>query len=457
MVVPVQEGERYEIELDDLAYGGDAVGRIENFAIFVSGGIPGEKVLIGVTEVKKNYGRGEIIKIIEPSPSRVSSPCPVAQECGGCQLKHISYRAQLELKEQMVKDVLKRIGGISAPVKPVLGMESPRFYRNKARYALGCDEEGQIRAGFYAPGTHRVVEHDLCQIQHPLTNRLVREILPLLDELNIQPYNRKKDSGYLKNLFIRVGVCSNQLMLVLVTAKSELPEQETLVREITDRVPELVSIYQEVQRKQNGSTAGGELRKLWGQDSITDYIGDLKFRISPHSFFQVNTLQTRVLYDRVAAYAALAGRETVLDAYCGIGTIALYLAEKAEVVYGVEVVEEAVADAEMNAALNKIDNVFFYKGRVEDVIPALEGEIKSPDIIVVDPPRGGCVREFLDFCAKTRPERMVYVSCNPSTLARDLKRLKEMGMEPVEVQPVDMFPHTYHVELVVLIKRKYSV
>ncbi|MEC9488086.1 MAG: 23S rRNA (uracil(1939)-C(5))-methyltransferase RlmD, partial [Halanaerobium sp.] len=297
------------------------------------------------------------------------------------------------------------------------------------------------------------VEHEACHLQHPLTNRLMREILPVLEELSIKPANGKGSRGILQQLLIRVGVCTDQLMLVLITGSGLLPRRDELVKKLTKQVPELASIYQEIRRGRPGRQKV-ELHKLWGEDRIIDYIGKYQFKISPRSFFQVNTLQTKVLYDQVASYAGLAGKEIVLDAYCGIGTISLYLSGQAELVYGVESLAEAVADAEGNAALNQVDNVFFYQGRVEKVIPVLAEKLRNPDIIVVDPPRAGCDSAFLDFCLGVKPDRFIYVSCNPATLARDLQYLQAGDLQPVAVQPVDMFPHTYHIESVVLLARK---
>lgn len=455
---PVQKGEIITIELDSLAHGGECVGRVDNFAIFVGGGIPGEKVKVEVTQVKKNFGRGKLIDILEPSPHRMTAPCDVYTGCGGCQLQHIQYDEQLKLKRQIVVDAIERIGKLEGvTVHPTVPSDQ-NFYRNKAQFPLGVRKghngKEEIVTGFYASGTHEIVANTQCDIQHHLINRIVRKTLAILNDKQVSIYNEKAHKGILRHLLVRVGVCTNQAMLVFVTNGKQFPDGEKIAQQVMVEVPELKSVLQNVNTRRTNVILGRETRVLAGDEQIIDFIGELKFEISAQSFFQVNTLQSKVLYDQVVKYAQLSGSEVVLDAYCGIGTISLYLAQQAGVVHGIEVVSQAIEDAERNSAVNGLENTYFYTGLVEEVLPRLTADGVRFDTVVVDPPRKGCEREVLEVFGQTQPDRIVYVSCNPTTLARDLAVLVEYGYQVEEVQPVDMFPHTYHVESIVLLKRK---
>ena len=447
---PVSEGEIVTLQLEDIAYGGDAVGREDGFAIFVPGGIPGEEVMAQITEVKSNFGRAKVIKVKETAAERREPKCQVGDTCGGCQLQHVEYQAQLDYKQEMVADALERIGKLEVEVLPVKGMDTPYFYRNKAQFPLALQEE-EVITGFYAAGTHDIIKTGDCQIQHPLINRIVRETVEEIEAQEISVYDEAAHEGLLRHLVVRVGVCTNQAMLILVTKEEEFPAGQELAVNLKQRIPELKSIYQNVNPEQTNVVLGAKTRKLLGQDYITEYIGKVKYEISPQSFFQVNTLQAKVLYDQVLEYAELTGEEVVVDAYCGLGSISLYLADQAQEVYGIEVVEEAVKMANQNAEINEIENCFFKAGTVKDLLPQLAENVQ-PEVIVVDPPRKGCAEEVLETFAEINPERIVYVSCDPTSLARDLKRLKKLGYAAEEVQPVDMFPQTYHIENVVQLK-----
>lgn len=457
MEKPFREGDMVTMTLDNLAHGGEAVGRPENFTVFVAGGIPGEEVKVRITEVKKNFGRGKLLEVLKPSPFRIAPPCDVYAGCGGCQLQHVEYQEQLRLKRQIVVDALERIGGLKGvTVHPTLAGHD-EGYRNKAQFPLGISAsrhgKPQVITGFYAPGTHRIVPNDHCQIQHPLINRVVRETLKVLNEEHVSIYDERSHQGLLRHLLVRVGVMTGQAMLVFVTNGRDLKGAEKMAHRIMAEVPEVVSVLQNINTQRTNVILGPTTRVIAGEEKITDYIGDLRFEISAQSFFQVNTLQSKVLYDQVARYAGLSGQETVLDAYCGIGTISLYLARRAGVVHGIEAVPQAIEDAERNAGLNGIANAFFHTGLVEDVLPRLTKDKLRFDVVVVDPPRKGCEKEVLQVFGETKPERIVYVSCNPTTLARDLAILAEYGYEVAGVQPVDIFSGTYHVETVVLMSR----
>jgi 23S rRNA (uracil1939-C5)-methyltransferase len=446
---PVTKGEIVKLNLVDIAYGGDAVGRHDGFAIFVPGGIEGEQVLAQIKQVKKNYARGELIKVVESAESRQDADCPDYHLCGGCQVQHINYQNQLEYKRQMVVDAMERIGGLEVEINPVKGMEHPYYYRNKAQFPFGKAEE-EVITGFYAAGSHELVDVADCKIQHPLINRIVRKAEELVSDWELPIYQEAAHTGLLRHLVVRVGVCTNQAMAVLV-ATEEIPQAQKLAQELMEKVPELISVYQNINPEKTNVVLGEKTEKLAGEDYIIDYIGNVKYQISPQSFFQVNTSQAKVLYEQVLDYADLTGEEVVVDAYCGLGSISLYLASSAQEVYGIEVIDEAVKMANKNADLNGITNCYFKAGTVKEMLPSLAENV-IPGVVVVDPPRKGCKEEVLETFADLNPERIVYVSCDPTSLARDLKRLNKLGYEAEAIQPVDMFPQTYHIENVALIK-----
>jgi 23S rRNA (uracil1939-C5)-methyltransferase len=353
-----------------------------------------------------------------------------------------------------VEDAFTRIGGLTdVVIHPVIGMEKPWRYRNKAQVPFG-QRGGRVVAGFYASGTHEIIDMEACLIQHPANDRAVAKVKELVQELGILPYDELTHEGILRHVMVRTGFATGEMMIVLVTNGERLPHRKELVKRLTAAFPELKSLVQNINDRRTNVILGRENRLLWGEEVIHDRIGDVIFAISPHSFFQVNPVQTKVLYDQVKKYADLTGKETVVDAYCGIGTITLYLAREAAWVYGVEIVPEAIRDARRNARLNDMDHVHFETGAAEEVMPRWHRQGIHPDVVVVDPPRKGCDPALLDAIARMEPDRLVYVSCNPPTLARDAKILNEKGYRPLEVQPVDMFPQTGHVECVALFVRK---
>lgn len=450
---PVRPGQEISVTVHGLGSSGEGVARFEGLTIFVPGGAPGDRLLARVEEVKKNYARAALVAVEEPSPDRVAPPCPVVAECGGCQLQHIAYGAQLRLKRQQVVDALERLGKLSGvTVHPTLGMDDPWRYRNKAQFPMGY-RSGRVIAGFFAPGTHRIVDIERCDIQHPLGNRIMAEVKALAGRHGVRIYDERTHSGVLRHVLARVGRGTGEAMAVLVTNGPDFPHGEEIARALMDRIPELVSVVQNINPARTNVVLGRESRVLAGRAYITDYIGDLEFNISPVSFFQVNPAQTEVLYGKALEYAGLTGGETVLDLYCGIGTISLFLARQAREVIGIEWVEEAVDDARENALLNGVQNVRFIAGDAAVEMPRLAEEGVRADVIVLDPPRKGCDEPVLEAIAAVAPRRVVYVSCNPASLARDLGRLAGMGYRTVEVQPVDMFPHTAHVECVARIEK----
>lgn len=451
---PVQKNDYYDVYFEDLTHDGAAVAKVEGFPIFVPNALPEERGKIKILKVKKGYAFGRLIELYESSKHRVDAPCPIYKQCGGCQLQHISYEGQLLVKHKQVKEVLKRIGQIdNITIHPVLGAADPWNYRNKAQVPVG-EREGGLVAGFYQKGSHDIIDMESCLIQMEKNDEVVQTVKHILDSFKIQPYNELKHNGILRHIMARNGLVTNEVMVVLITRTKELPNKNEIVEAIKRRIPNIKSIIQNINPGQTNVILGDETQVLWGEKYIYDYIGNVKFAISAKSFYQVNPEQTRVLYNKALEYANLTGEETVIDAYCGIGTISLFLAKQAKKVYGVEIVPEAIDDAKRNAELNGINNVEFAIGEAEAVIPDWYQKGIKADVIVVDPPRKGCDESLLKTIVDMKPDRVVYVSCNPGTLARDLRFLENGGYKTIEVQPVDMFPHTGHVECCSLLVRK---
>jgi 23S rRNA (uracil1939-C5)-methyltransferase len=446
---PVQKNEYYDVTVQDLTHDGAGVAKVNGYPIFVSNALPQEEVKVKIIKVKKGYAFGRLEEIYKTSPYRVDAPCPIYKQCGGCQLQHLSYEGQLVAKQKQVKDVLERIGHLKdVPVHPVLGMDhNPWRYRNKAQVPIG-EREGGLIAGFYQQRSHEIIDMKDCLIQQETNDRVVQTVRGICDKYGVRAYNEKTHKGVLRHVMARYGLVTGEVMVVLITRTPDIPNRKAIVDEIAAALPEVKSVVQNVNTKKTNVIFGEETRVLWGSEYIYDFIGDIKFAISARSFYQVNPEQTKVLYDKALEYAGLTGEETVIDAYCGIGTISLFLAQKAKKVYGVEIVPEAIEDAMRNAELNGISNAEFGVGEAEVVIPQWYKDGITADVLVVDPPRKGCDEALLETIIEMKPKKVVYVSCNPATLARDLRVLEDGGYKTVEVQPVDMFPHTVHVECV---------
>ncbi|WP_307396082.1 23S rRNA (uracil(1939)-C(5))-methyltransferase RlmD [Bacillus horti] len=452
----LEKNEYVDVYIDDLSHEGLGVGKVDGYTLFIKDALPGEKVKAKVTKTKKRFGFARLLEIIEHSPHRVEPPCPIYAQCGGCQLQHLGYEEQLRQKEQQVRSQLTKIGGIDleqVKVHPTLGMSEPWRYRNKAQVPIG-ENEGGLIGGFYRQGTHDIIDMQECLIQHEANDEVIQKTKDIAQELGIRAYDEQKHSGLLRHVVVKYGFYTQELMIVLITKEETIPHKEMFIEKLRESFPNLKSIIRNVNKAKTNVIFGEQTKVLWGEEYIYDQIGDIRFAISARSFYQVNPQQTKVLYDKALEYAQLQGHETVIDAYCGIGTISLFLAQKAKKVLGVEVVPEAIADAKRNARLNHIENAEFAVGEAEKVIPWWKAQGITADVIVVDPPRKGCDEALLETIIQMKPERVVYVSCNPSTLARDLKFLEDGGFKTVEVQPVDMFPHTSHVECVVLLQRQ---
>ena len=452
--VPLSKGRTLRIPITGLSHNGEGVGRFRNFTIFVPYAVPGDTADVRIEEVHKNYARGELAFVRTPSPHRVQPRCGLFYQCGGCQLQQVDYQAQLALKTRVVEDAVVRLGKLEGVVvKPCLGARDPWYYRNKVQFPVGMIE-GRLVVGCYARGTHDIVPAEECLIQHRTNNRIMREARILAEKYNVQPYDEDTGGGTLRHVLSRVAAKTGQAMVVFVTATREFPPGRRIAEELMTRLPQVVGVFQNINPARTNVIMGPETRLLAGVESIEDtiHVGglyeDLRFKISPQSFYQTNPDQTALLYRQVLRYADLGYRETVIDVYSGVGSITLFLAQKARKVYGIEAVAEAVNDAKRNARLNRIENVEFLVGEAEKVLPQMGQGGVIPDLIVVDPPRKGCDPLVLRAMAEMKPRRIIYVSCNPATLARDLAGLRDLGYRTLEVQPIDMFPMTGHIEAV---------
>ena len=448
-----------ELYIDDIGNEGEGIGHIDGYALFLKDAVIGDKVRAKIIKTKKNYGFARVEEVIEASKDRVSPRCSKARQCGGCTLQHLAYEKQLEYKFNKVKNCLERIGGlenIEEKMEPILGMEEPFYYRNKAQFPVGYDKEGNLITGFYAGRTHHIIDCTHCMIQHPVNEQILLKVLDYMKKNNITAYDEKTHKGLVRHIVTRVGFKTGEIMVCLVVngSKKNLRNLEMLVDSLTE-VEGMTSICVNINKEKTNRILGSKIEEVYGKPYIYDYIGNVKYQIGPLSFFQVNPTQTKVLYEKAMEYADLKGEETVWDLYCGIGTISLFLAQKAKKVYGVEIVKEAIDDARLNAKMNGFDNAEFFVGKAEEVLPReYEKNGVNADTIVVDPPRKGCDSKLLETMVKMAPKRIVYVSCDPATLARDLKVLSEQGYEVEKVCAVDQFSHSSHVETVVRLKRK---
>ncbi|CCU77809.1 RNA methyltransferase, TrmA family [Halanaerobium saccharolyticum subsp. saccharolyticum DSM 6643] len=448
----MKKGEIKIFKIDDLAHGGDGVARAENgMAVFISLTLPGDLVKAKITKIKKDYAFAKLIKVIEAGSGRIEAPCPVYNECGGCQLQHIDYQKELEFKHNNIKQLINRIAGIEKfELKDVLAADDDFRYRNKAQFPLKLDENDQITAGFYKRGSHDIVPNHDCLIQHPLINRILRVTLEELNKFQLSVYNENNLRGLLRHLVIRVGTCTNQGLLVMVTNGDDFIDKNLIAKTLMRKIPELKGVVQNINNEDTNVIFGKEDILLAGENKITEYIGQTAYLISARSFFQVNTMQAKKLYDTAAKYLGNDRSAKVIDAFSGTGSIALYLADKAEKIYAVESLESAVKDAEKNAKLNNINNVEFKEGLVEEELSELL-EKEEIDSIIFDPPRKGLDEKTVDLLLASSIKKIIYISCNPATQARDLKKLKEK-YNLVKIQPVDLFPQTYHIESVALLE-----
>ncbi|HAT4308424.1 TPA: 23S rRNA (uracil(1939)-C(5))-methyltransferase RlmD [Clostridium perfringens] len=454
----VEKNKEYIFDIISQGYEGEGIAKIDNkYPIFIEGALKGEKVKVRIVKVNKNFAYGKLMEVLEASEERVNPLCSIYKRCGGCKLQHASYKAQLDFKWDRVKDCVSKIGKLDPSiVKYPLGMENPWRYRNKVQLPIGLIN-GEVKIGFFAPRSHDIIDMESCLIQDEIGDKVVKLTREWIEKFNIRPYNvdgEYDEKGIVRHIMIRRGFTTNEVMVVLVTNGEKLPHKEEFVDLMVKNIPGIKSIIQNINSKKTNVILGLESTTLWGEDTISDYIGDFRFNISPLSFFQVNPTQTEVLYGKALEYANLTGNEEVFDAYCGTGTITLFLSQKAKKVYGVEIIPQAIDNAWINAKENKVENVEFFVGESEVVIPDLINKGVKADVVVVDPPRKGCDKKLLDAITNIDTKKIVYVSCDPSTLGRDLKVLEENGYKTLEVQPVDMFPNTAHIENVAKLIKK---
>ena len=455
----MKKNDKVIVTIEDIGVNGEGIGKVDGYTLFVKDAIVGDTVEAVITKPKKNYGYAKMLKVMESSPYRVPAKCPVARQCGGCQVQELSYEAQLDFKAKKVRGNLERIGGFAPEfldkvMESICGMEMPFCYRNKAQFPIGTDKDGKVITGFYAGRTHQIIPNMECALGVSVNQEILRIIVDFMNEYQIPAYDEETQRGLVRHVLIRYGFKTKEIMVCLVINGDNLPYSEKLVDKLA-KIDGMTSITYSINRENTNVIMGKEIRLVWGQSYITDYIGNIKYQISPLSFYQVNPAQTETLYGLALEYAQLTGEETVWDMYCGIGTISLFLAQKAKKVYGVEIVPQAIDDARNNAKINGIENVDFFVGKAEEVLPEYYAEYERKhgtkayaDVIVVDPPRKGCDDALLETMVKMRPKRIVYVSCDSATLARDLKYLCESGYELRMVKPVDQFPMTTHVEVV---------
>lgn len=443
------------LEIVDCGTDGEGIGKADGFTVFVKDAVIGDTVTAKIMKAKKNYGYGRLMEILNASPYRVEPVCPSARQCGGCQLQAVSYEEQKVFKEKKLRGHLERIGGFTEfPMEPLIGMDDPYHYRNKAQFPVGRNKEGRIVTGFYAGRTHAIIENRDCALGIPQNKDVLDRVIAHMEKYNIAPYDEATGKGLVRHIFVRYGFFTGELMVCLIINGQDLPHQRELVEKLCE-IPGMTSISLNMNKKRSNVILGDKVKTIWGEDYITDKIGDISYEISPLSFFQVNPKQTWKLYSKALEYADLHGEETVWDLYCGIGTISLFLAQKAKFVRGVEIVPAAIEDAKRNAQINHIENVEFFVGKAEEVLPReYEKNGVYADVIVVDPPRKGCDEMLLKTILKMQPKRVVYVSCDSATLARDLRFLCDNGYELKKVCGVDQFPQTVHVETVVLLGRK---
>ena len=450
------------VVIEDMGIDGAGIGKIDGFTFFVKDAVIGDTVEAKIMKVKKGYAYARLLNIITPSAERTEPKCQYHKQCGGCQIQALNYKKQLLFKADKVKNNLQRIGGFSfefleSIMEPIIGMDTqgliPYHYRNKAQFPVGVDKNGEIVTGFYAGRTHVIIPNTDCALGVEENKEILEAVIQYMKENKITPYNEITGKGIVRHILIRKGFATGEIMICVIINADKLPHQEKMVNALSN-VEGMISITININKEKTNVIMGRTCRTVWGNDTITDVIGGISFSISPMSFYQVNPIQTEKLYNLALEYADLTGEETVCDLYCGIGTISLFMAKKAKKVYGVEIVEQAIEDARKNAERNHIDNAEFYVGKAEELLPRLyEEKGLYADVICVDPPRKGCDEECLATLVKMAPKRIVYVSCDSATLARDLKYLCANGYELKRICPVDMFPQTVHVETVCLLSQ----
>ncbi|MFA9559746.1 23S rRNA (uracil(1939)-C(5))-methyltransferase RlmD [Evansella sp. AB-rgal1] len=450
----IKEGQRFPLTIKRMGIDGEGVGFFKRQVVFVPGALPGEEIVCEVTKAQGKFAQGKIVKLRKPSADRIAPPCPVYKECGGCQLQHLSYEGQLREKKDIVRQAFERYTKIDIDkitFQNTIGMDNPWNYRNKSQMQVG-HRDGKMIAGLYSSNSHKLVDIGDCIVQHPQTNKVTNVVKQIANDMNIYPYNERKNSGILRTIITRVGFETGEYQVVLVTSKREIPRVDLLVQEIKRRLPDVTSIVQNINPKKTSLIFGDESIILDGKEKIEETMSEFRFNLSPRAFFQLNPIQTKKLYDAAKKAASLTGKEKVVDAYCGVGTIGLWLADGARELRGMDVIAESIEDAKRNAEAHGIEHAEYVVGKAETWLPRWENEGWHPDVVVVDPPRTGLDATFIETLLRIKPKRIVYVSCNPSTLAKNVNDLSK-DYKLISLQPVDMFPQTAQVECVALLER----
>ncbi|MDK9858489.1 23S rRNA (uracil(1939)-C(5))-methyltransferase RlmD [Staphylococcus equorum] len=450
----IQKNEIIEGKVIDLTHEGHGVVKLDRYPIFVPNALINETIEFKVIKVKKNFAIGKLLEIKKESEERVEPPCVYYHKCGGCQLQHMTYQAQLNMKKEQVVNLFHRKADFKDTIiHDTIVMDNPWFYRNKSQVPVGKNNENKVITGFYRQRSHDIIDMDECLIQDNMHQDVLNQLKLWFNELNISIYNERKKQGLMRHVVIRTGHHSRELMVVFVTNGKKFKQSDVLTEKLVAAFPEIVSVKHNVNDTHSNVIMGETSYTLYGKDEIQDTLSDVTFKISDQSFYQINSIQTEKLYQRAIEYAELKGEETILDTYCGIGTIGLYMAPKAQHVYGVEIVPEAIADAKQNATLNQFENTTFVCGKAEEVILKWKAQGIKPDVVMVDPPRKGCDETFLETLLELNPRKIVYISCNPSTQQRDAQQLAQR-YKLTQITPVDMFPHTTHVETVAQFERR---
>lgn len=452
--MPVEKNKEYIVDIIDNGYEGEGIARIDDFTIFIQGAIKGEKVKILIVKVLTSHAFGKLLEIIEPSNKRINAECSTYKRCGGCNLRHIQYEETLKIKHDVVQNLVNKYLSHNIEVKETIGMENPYYYRNKAQYPVGYNKKGELVYGVFAGRSHDIIEIDTCYIQSVISEKIAKFVIQFMKRNNISAYEEQKGTGIVRHIMTKIGLHTGEIMVVLVVNSDNFPKEKELVNELISEFKEIATIIINVNKKNTNVIMGKENRVIYGNGHIYDTLGEYKFKISPLSFYQINPIQTEKLYNKAIELAKLKKEDIALDLYCGVGTIGIFVSKYVKKVYGVEIVEQAIFDAKENAKINKIDNIEFECGDVEEILDRYVKEhgIK-PNVVFVDPPRKGLDALALDNILKILPNRIVYISCNPSTLIRDLKSLEEF-YEVGEIQPVDMFPWTSHVETISVLELK---
>ena len=466
-----------DVKITDIGTDGEGIGKVDGYTLFVKDAVMGDTVSARIVKPKKNYAYARMEKVIEPSPFRVLAPCPVARQCGGCQIQSLSYEKQLEFKFNKVKNNLLRLGGfdedtVNAAMEPIVGMDEPYRYRNKAQFPVGIDRQGKTIAGFYAGRTHSIIPCEDCLLGVKENKEILDAVLKYMDKCGVSAYDETTGKGVVRHVLIRKGFESGELMVCIVINAKTLPKTCILTENLS-KIQNMTSVSYNINTNNTNVILGDVTKTIYGRDTISDFLWErnpadfsktdkcVGYNISPRSFYQVNPVQTEKLYSLALSYAGLTGKENVWDLYCGIGTISLFMAPHAKKVYGVEIIPQAIEDARQNAINNGFDNAEFFVGKAEEVLPAFyenpsDETMTKPDVIVVDPPRKGCDEVCLNTMLKMMPDRIVYVSCDSATLARDLRILVDGGYELKKVRPVDQFPHTVHTECACKLERRHK-